>query len=365
MSMSDKILWEPSPTPSAGFNPEHLEKLKNGVVAWNEWRQRYPEVTPALRLADLSEVDLSYANLAHVDFGRVKLIGSNLTQANLFQAEFFSADLRGANLHGADLRGAKFHNADLQEACLQDTDLFRADFIGTRLKKADFKNARCWTTAFSNVDLSEVVGLEEAIHTGPSSVDMSTLFNSGMAIPKIFLRGVGLPDHFIDYLPSLLTSDYAIQFYSCFISYSTRDESFARHLYKHMTDEHLRVWFAPEDIEGGKKLHEQIDCAIRLYDKLLLVLSDNSIQSEWVITEIRNARKVELAEKKRKLFPIRLVDFEAIRTWTCFDSDTGKDLAVELREYFIPDFSNWKNQADFQKAFTRLLRALKSDKHVE
>jgi hypothetical protein len=42
------------------------------------------------------------------------------------------------------------------------------------------------------------------------------------------------------------------------------------------------------------------------------------------------------------LFPIRLVNFEAIRDWKCFDADVGIDSAAEIREYFIPDFSHWK-----------------------
>lgn len=360
--MSDSVLRRPSTTTSWSPNPDHLEKLRDGVGAWNAWRQQYPDVIPNLRKVDLSGIDITNADLSNVDFGRVELLGANLAHAKLYQAEFFRANLRGANLRGADLRGTKFHNADLREASLQDSDLFRADFINTRLKKANFTHARCWTTAFSNVDLSEAVGLAQVIHTGPSSVDVSTLFKSGNAIPEIFLRGVGLPAHFIDYLPSLLTSAQAIQFYSCFISYSTKDEGFAKHLYSRMTDEHLRVWFAAEDIKAGRKIHEQIDSAIWFYDKLLLVLSENSMQSEWVITEIRNARKAELVEKKRKLFPIRLVDFEAIKTWTCFDSDTGKDLAVEVREYFIPDFSNWKKNDAFEGAFARLLRDLKARK---
>ncbi|MGA2852744.1 MAG: hypothetical protein ABSE90_01235 [Verrucomicrobiota bacterium] len=29
---------------------------------------------------------------------------------------------------------------------------------------------------------------------------------------------------------------------------------------------------------------------------------------------------------------------ETLRDWTCFDADRGKDLAKEVREYFIPDF---------------------------
>jgi len=31
----------------------------------------------------------------------------------------------------------------------------------------------------------------------------------------------------------------------------------------------FRVWYAPEDVQGGKKPHEQIDEAIRLYDELI------------------------------------------------------------------------------------------------
>jgi hypothetical protein len=56
----------------------------------------------------------------------------------------------------------------------------------------------------------------------------------------------------------------------------------------------LRVWFAPEDVQGGKKLHEQIDEALRFYDKLLVVLSLEGMNSEWVRTEIRKARKAEV-----------------------------------------------------------------------
>jgi hypothetical protein len=128
-----------------------------------------------------------------------------------------------------------------------------------------------------------------------------------------------------------------------------------------MRDEHLRVWFAPEDIKGGQKLYEQIERAIQIHDRLLLILSEHSMQSEWVITEIRNARRVEIEQKRRKLFPIRLVNFDTIRKWKCFDADDGKDLALEVREYFMPDFTNWKNHDAFEEAFERLLRDLRPE----
>ena len=66
-------------------------------------------------------------------------------------------------------------------------------------------------------------------------------------------------------------------------------------------------------------------------------------------------------EGRRKLFPIRLIDYDAIRVWECFDADTGKDLAVEVREYYIPDFSDWKDHDAFEAALNRLLRDLKAE----
>jgi hypothetical protein len=43
----------------------------------------------------------------------------------------------------------------------------------------------------------------------------------------------------------------------------------------------------------------------------------------------------------------------------CFDADAGKDIAVEIREYFIPDFSNWENPDAFEEAAERLIRDLR------
>ena len=78
------------------------------------------------------------------------------------------------------------------------------------------------------------------------------------------------------------------------------------------------------------------------------------------MTEIRKARKKEVREKRRKLFPLRVVNFDIIRNWECFDEESAKDLAIEIREYFIPDFSDWKNHDAFEAAFERLLRDLRA-----
>jgi hypothetical protein len=83
------------------------------------------------------------------------------------------------------------------------------------------------------------------------------------------------------------------------------------------------------------------------------------------MTEIRRTRRREVEEKRRKLFPLRLVDWDTIRQWECFDADTGKDLAVEVREYFVPDFSTWKDHDAYKQAFDRLLRDLKQSEQTD
>jgi hypothetical protein len=201
-------------------------------------------------------------------------------------------------------------------------------------------------------------GLETVQHLGPSSIAIDTICRSKGQIPESFLRGCGVPDDFITFMKSL--SANPIDFYSCFISYSFADQDFAERLHSDLQNKGVRCWFAPHDMQSGKKLHEQIDQAIRLHDKLLLILSPHSMESEWVKTEIAKAREREVRESRRVLFPIRLAPFETLREWEYFDADSGKDSAREIREYFIPDFSNWKNHDSYQEAFQRLISDLKS-----
>jgi hypothetical protein len=257
---------------------------------------------------------------------------------------FSSADLRYADLSDANLS-----NADLGFATLN-----YAELIGT-----DLSHSALLYTVFADVDLSTTKGLETARHVGPSTIGIDTLYKSRGQIPEAFLRGCGVPDSFITQARALIGAEEGIQFYSCFISYSTLDDEFATRLHARLQQANVRVWFSPHDMRGGKKLHEEIDEAIKVYDKLLLLLSPDSLQSNWVMTELRKARKAERKSGQRKLFPVRLVDYPTLTDWECFDADTGTDLAVEVREYFIPDFTNWKDHDAFEAAFDRLLQDLR------
>ncbi len=148
-------------------------------------------------------------------------------------------------------------------------------------------------------------------------------------------------------------------FYSCFISYATPDVEFAERLHTDLTHAGISCWFAPHDVQAGEKIHEQIENAIHHNDRLLLILSKHSMNSAWVSTEIAYARKKELQQKRKVLFPISLVPFSELKAWECFDADTGKDSAREVREYFVPDFSDWKDSDSYGKALHRLVQDLR------
>ncbi|WP_420207856.1 pentapeptide repeat-containing protein [Candidatus Electronema sp. JC] len=69
-------------------NKEQLAILKQGVAAWNKWREENPDAKIDLRGAKLDGLDLSGAN-------------------------FRKADIRGANFRNAMLVGANFNESIL------------------------------------------------------------------------------------------------------------------------------------------------------------------------------------------------------------------------------------------------------------
>src|ERR1019366_4914388 len=241
-------------------NREHLARILENVGAWNDWRKANAETVPGLREADLGRAHLSLANLSRAELNGANLNGANLLGADLSGANLSRANLGGANLSGVDLRVANLTEADLHGADLSAAFLIEANLIRANLLGADLSDAFTGYTTFGDNDLSDVKGLETVHHDGPSTIGIDTIYRSHGNIPLAFLRGAGVPDNFIEYMVSL--TGKALEFYSCFISYSTQDQEFAARLHADLQDNGVRCWFAPHDIQAGKKLHEQIDEAI-------------------------------------------------------------------------------------------------------
>jgi TIR domain/Pentapeptide repeats (8 copies) len=366
-------------------NQEQLEILKQGVKAWNQWRDEHRTIRPDLDRADLcgarlSGVNLSGADLSSADLSgaiiggvtitlfsviRADLSGLQRSGAFLSGANLSNADLSGANLRGAFLRGVNLSRADLShtdlryadlseanlsEAQLIEADLTRADLTRVYLNGANLLEAKIGLTIFGNVDLRTVKGLETVVHWGPSTIGIDTIMHSEGDIPETFLRGAGVSDTFITYIRSLVGKPF--DYYTCFISHSSKDKEFVERLYADLQRAGVRCWYAPEDLDIGDKIRPRIEESIRAYDKVLLVLSENSISSNWVAYEVERATNKEPAGIPNVLFPIRLDDaVKHCNTVWANDIRSTRN---------IGDFSNWKRHDDYQRAFNRLLRALKS-----
>jgi len=130
-------------------NEDHLERLRQGVDAWNAWRAEDASIkVKNLRGPGLFEADFSEANLS----------GAKLFEANLSRANLGLADLRGANLHVADLpmanlSGANLSRANLDSANLSEADLHGAYLIGANLEMANLRGANLAGAKLTNASL--------------------------------------------------------------------------------------------------------------------------------------------------------------------------------------------------------------------
>jgi hypothetical protein len=235
------------------------------------------------------------------------------------------------------------------------------------LNSADVSEAHLSETAFFSTNLTAVRDLETCVHDGPSILDHRTLAHSGR-LPLVFLRGCGLSDWEIEatklYQPGLTPTQinditrnvYGLRtdrrFYSCFISYASKDHAFAEHLYANLQNKGVRCWFAPEDMKAGDRIRDTIEQQIRLREKLLIILSSASIASPWVEEEVEAALEEERRSPERRpvLVPIKIDN--AVE-------DTNQAWARTIkRTRHIGDFTRWEDNDVYQEALTRLLRDL-------
>ncbi len=301
----------------------HLEQLENGAIQWNEWRRQNPEVEPDLSKFDLVNIDCrkedrarakQYAKeqalrkpvpgvltpivvplmkgsvkgrrtpLGAINFANTNLSDSNLEYCNLMDADLSGANCRNAdlsyasldraNLHDAGLYNANLRGASLRAADLSDADLARALLLNADLSGAALNGVRLRQTVFAGTNLSGAAGLTRCLHWGPSVLDSRTLELSSM-LPLSFLRACGLPEKMIENLKSILFS--AREYFSCFVSYSTGDQSFTERLHADLQDSGVRCWFMQDDMLPGDRILDTIDKEVSGHERFLLILSEHAL----------------------------------------------------------------------------------------
>jgi uncharacterized protein YjbI with pentapeptide repeats len=311
-----------------------------------------------LRNANFSHTNLSSANLMVANLERANLDGTNLSKAN-----FTKADLAGISLCRADMNGARFVGANLVSA-----NLVEAKFIDTDLTGADFVEASIGNTVFVNSDLSKATGLESLDHRGPSHISINTFALSNGKLPEVFLRGCGLRDADIEYakLSDLhlsreeagkilskihdLRTLQAQQMAPLFISCSHADAAFVSKLERRLNEKGIRSW---RDVHGIKigRTEKSLDRAVYKKPKVLLILSRDSITSNWMEHEVGEVKKLEKELGCVVLYPLALDD-----RWK--DSRAPKGMMEHMREYNILDFSGWKTDRKFEDVLAKLIDGL-------
>ena len=296
-----------------------LGMLKRNVDQWNLWKKQHQN----------EPIDLTNANLSGIDLTNADLGGADLSRAYLNFAILRGATLKKATLRETILTGADLTNADLSEADLSDS------YIG-------------WTH-FDSLDLHQTKGLETVVHIGPSFISTSTLEQSEGDIPEVFLERAGLKRPSIDYALSLTSTSNTYP--SCFLSFSSKDTRFVDRLNTDLKHSGVSCWSYNENLEIGRFIQKNLIEAIQQHDRILLVLSKNSIESREVRNEVQIALDKEKEVQKMVLIPIYIdrVALESQHNWV-----------GEIYERNVGDFSNWEMEEDYQNALARLLKNLES-----
>lgn len=125
---------------------------------------------------------------------------------------------------------------------------------------------------------------------------------------------------------------------SVFISYSSKDSTFVEKLSTKLVENRIHVWRDKWEMKPGDSLIDKIQNGLEDSSFLLVVLSNNSVKSEWCKKELNSGLMRELDERKVVVIPILIGDCK---------------IPLFLREKVYADF-----RINFNKGFDDLMRPL-------
>jgi hypothetical protein len=123
----------------------------------------------------------------------------------------------------------------------------------------------------------------------------------------------------------------------------------------------IRCWLDEHQILPGDKIQRVVDEGIRLWDKVLLCCSKDSLNSWWVDKEIQNAllKEEKLSKERGKeilaIIPLNLDGYMFKPDWQDWKQQ-------HLISRMAPDFTGWdKDDAKFEQQLEAVIKALRTD----
>jgi hypothetical protein len=329
----------------------------SGLDFSSEYESRFGPHSGEYLGVDFRGANLRDSILERCDFAEACLRGADLSNCNLKEANLYDAQLEGANLDGADLSGANLVSAEISE---------------TNLHNTVFKDARFGHTTILETDLSPAIDLGSTDHHLPSAIDSQSLRLSAAGLadkPEYqrqeffrFLFAAGLDDQFFPAVHSWVGAP--VEYHSIFISHSSLDKDFARKIYRDLQALGVRCWLDEKQILPGDSIMEEVDRGIKLWDRLLLVCSRNSLSPTtgwWVEQELERALEKE-REFRRSGHQIGAIIPVTIDKYV-FTEWSSRYRATVL-ERKVGDFRSADTQA-YAESLGQLIAALDKDRRLE
>ena len=368
--------------------------VKKGRRALAKWRRANPDGLLNLSDADLQNVDLRGANLKRADLTGTDLRGSNLVGANFTEADLTRADLRDAKLVKADFYNARlfkatFAGSDCSGAHLRRAEAIEADFSGVNLTKADLvemnlrngslaeatligadlsrarlsgvdiREAVFGWTVLGDVDLTQLVGIDQLEHVGPSTLGLDTARLSHDRLSESFLQGCGVSESVVQQWESLF--GHPCEEIPCFIRFAPDDSSFAKNVFKVGQQKGLRCWLDEMPKDAAKRRNHNSPTTYETNERVLFCVSKASLESWWGHDEIERIQNREKRAKEdtgrdeRLFFPLNLDGF-------MFSGDWNHPQEKQLAKLTI-DFVGWRrNKEKFEQEMTGLIQLMMGDK---
>ena len=130
---------------------------------------------------------------------------------------------------------------------------------------------------------------------------------------------------------------------SIFLSHNHKDKPFVRKLAERLNAHGIRTWVDEAEIRVGDSLITKIETAIKDFTYLGVILSPNSVTSQWVRREVNIALTQEINGTQVKVLPLLIESCE---------------IPGFLSDKFYADFTK-----DFEDGFETLLSRLSDDLH--
>lgn len=289
--------------------------------------------------------NMFFADIDNVTFNRTFFDDFKVVNSIVVRTHFSEIDSKSkyVRFESSSLHNCKFYKTNVGIFNFESSSILGNSYVMCRLIDGSFANCNIAEDS-SYIDLQTIL---------LSNIDENTYKSFGVHgyNPK-------------GYIEDLVTK---MNFQTVFISYSFKDEEFARALDHILMMSGVKAWFWERDAPGGKRLKKIMAENIDKHDRLLFIASKNSLKSKACHYELKEGREKQDKEWNDIYFPIHIDDYLfAVRKEDIprkFREDFWENIE-EVKEFNSKDFSMFKTEDDFKSpefeaAVKQLIKDLK------